>query len=63
MSKLLMWYGGDVGPSTEHVLRWICKYLSDDVAAQIMGALDKSGMSAIDVEYKNYDWTSNAKEH
>ena len=62
MSKLLMWYGGDVGPTAEHVLRWVAKYLKNDVAQLIVGTIDKLGMDAVDINYKNYDWTSNAKE-
>ena len=62
MSKLLMWYGDDVGPTAEHVLRWVAKYLKNDVAQLIVGTIDKLGMDAVDINYKNYDWTSNAKE-
>ena len=62
-SKLLMWYGDDMGPSLEHVLRWVAKYLTETDAQAITSALDEGGVDAVRVTYKDYNWTSNAASH
>jgi len=54
LSKIIDWYEGDFGKSDEEVLRYISRFLPEDLAVSI-----KADQKKWKIEYTDYDWGLN----
>lgn len=54
LSRILKWYGGDFGATTDALQRALAPYFEGDVRKQLAAA-------AYRVDYRSYDWSLNAQ--
>jgi len=54
ISKIFSWFGKDFGSSDENILRFIAKYLPEEISQNI-----SNNISDWDIEYNDYNWNLN----
>jgi hypothetical protein len=64
LSKLFEWYRVDFGRTGEEVLRRVVQYMGDSSAGTALERMLRGSESgagkAIEIEYSDYDWGTNA---
>ncbi len=54
ISKIFRWFSKDFGSSDENILKFITKYLPENISKDI-----KNNIDAWDISYQNYNWNLN----
>ncbi len=56
-SKIIQWYKSDFGSTDVQLLQFICQFLAQEQQQQLQALLQNG--DKINIQYRNYDWTSN----